>query len=159
MCTREILNHIGLTNKSTNFKRHIEPIVEQNWIGMTIPEKPQSSKQQYMLTEKEKKLIELINVWIYQLWNPISWKIEPVRLTGCWAWTGNTIESRDQSAYWFPGEYLMLVPVIVSSTFTITRWCKPICIINPLQGINETENHYATIINASDESEQALRAI
>jgi len=59
---KEILNHIGLTNKSTNFKRHIEPIVEQNWIGMTIPEKPRSSKQQYMLTEKGKKLIELMNV-------------------------------------------------------------------------------------------------
>jgi len=59
---KEILNHIGLTNKSTNFKRHIEPIVVQNWIGMTIPEKPQSSKQQYMLSEKGKKLVELINV-------------------------------------------------------------------------------------------------
>ena len=59
---KEILIHIGLTNKSTNFKRHIEPIVVQNWIGMTIQEKPLSSKQQYMLTEKGKKLVELINV-------------------------------------------------------------------------------------------------
>jgi ATP-dependent DNA helicase RecG len=59
---KEILNHIGLTNKSTNFKRHVDPIVEQNWIGMTIPEKRQSSKQQYILTERGKKLIDLMNI-------------------------------------------------------------------------------------------------
>jgi len=59
---KEILRHIGLSNKSTNFKRHVDPIIEQNWLEMTITDKPTSSKQQYILTEKGRKLIELMNV-------------------------------------------------------------------------------------------------
>ena len=31
--------------------------------------------------------------------------------------------------------------------------------MNPLQGIKEMKNPYATIINASDKSEQALQAL
>ena len=60
----EILNHIGLTNKSTNFKNHVYPLIEQQWLKMTIPEKPTSSKQQYILTEKRKK-----TNWYYRCLN------------------------------------------------------------------------------------------
>jgi len=58
----EILTHIGLTNKSTNFKNHVYPSIEQHWLKMTIPEKPTSSKQQYILTEKGRKLIDIIDL-------------------------------------------------------------------------------------------------
>lgn len=58
----EILTHIGLTNKSTNFKNHVYPLIEQQWLEMTIPEKPTSSKQQYILTEGGRKLIGIIDV-------------------------------------------------------------------------------------------------
>ena len=60
---KEILEFIGLSNKSVNFKNHVYPIIALNWMDMTIPEKPTSSKQKYTLTERGRKLIDLMGVY------------------------------------------------------------------------------------------------
>ena len=48
----EILTHIGLKNHFDNYKRHIKPIIDAGWIAMTIPDKPKSRNQQYLITQK-----------------------------------------------------------------------------------------------------------
>ena len=48
----EILTHIGLKNHFDNYRRHIEPIIDAGWIAMTIPDKPKSRNQQYLITQK-----------------------------------------------------------------------------------------------------------
>lgn len=52
----EILLAIGLTNKSTNFKRYVQPLMEAGWIEMTIPDKPKSALQKYRLTRQGQKI-------------------------------------------------------------------------------------------------------
>ena len=47
---QEILAHLGLRPVYLNFKRHIQPLVEQGFLEMTIPDKPRSSKQRYRTT-------------------------------------------------------------------------------------------------------------
>jgi len=47
---QEILAHLGLRPVYLNFKRHIQPLVEQGFLEMTIPDKPRSSKQCYRTT-------------------------------------------------------------------------------------------------------------
>lgn len=43
-----IFNQIGLTNHSKNFKAYIKPLLKMKLLIMTIPGKPNSSKQTYM---------------------------------------------------------------------------------------------------------------
>ncbi|NOR88235.1 MAG: transcriptional regulator [Bacteroidales bacterium] len=57
----EILKNINLTNKSTNFKNNVLPAIEAGLLAMTIPDKPNSSKQKYITTEKGKKMINNMN--------------------------------------------------------------------------------------------------
>jgi len=53
----EILSKIGLSNHTTNYKRHIEPLLEKQWLKMTNPENPKHRNQKYKTTEAgEKKL-------------------------------------------------------------------------------------------------------
>lgn len=47
----------GHTNR-TRFKNAVlQPLIEADFIGMTIPDKPRSSKQKYRLTDKGKALL------------------------------------------------------------------------------------------------------
>jgi ATP-dependent DNA helicase RecG len=48
----EILHHLELSVQTKNYKRYIEPALENAWIERTIPEKPTSSNQKYVITEK-----------------------------------------------------------------------------------------------------------
>ena len=54
---QEILAHLGLRSVYLNFKRHIQPLVKQGFLEMTIPEKPRSSKQRYRTTELGRKIL------------------------------------------------------------------------------------------------------
>ena len=54
----EILAHISLSNHSKNYETYIKPLLDNKFIEMTIPEKPQSSNQKYRLTLKGKKLLD-----------------------------------------------------------------------------------------------------
>jgi ATP-dependent DNA helicase RecG len=53
----ELLEGIGLYNNTINFNKYIRPLIEIQVIKMTIPDKPNSWLQKYLLTEKGKKLI------------------------------------------------------------------------------------------------------
>ena len=57
----EILKNINLTNKSTNFKNNVLPAIEAGLLAMTIPDKPSSSKQKYITTDKGKEMINNMN--------------------------------------------------------------------------------------------------
>ncbi len=54
----EALRYIGVSNHSKNHNTYLKPIIEAGLIEMTIPGKPTSSRQQYRITEKAKKLIQ-----------------------------------------------------------------------------------------------------
>lgn len=56
---QEILKHIKLSPVFMNYKRHIAPLVDKRFIGLTLPDKPQSSKQKYRLTEKGRQLLKV----------------------------------------------------------------------------------------------------
>lgn len=43
----EIFNKIDLSNQSKNFKSHIEPLIENGFLAMTIPDKVRSQNQKY----------------------------------------------------------------------------------------------------------------
>ena len=53
----EILEHIGLTNHTRNFKEYIEPMVEMGFLKRTLPEIPTSKNQKYIITIEGNKLI------------------------------------------------------------------------------------------------------
>jgi ATP-dependent DNA helicase RecG len=55
---QEILNYIGISNQSKNYKEYILPFIETGIIEMTIPDKPNSRHQKYRLTVKGKQLIK-----------------------------------------------------------------------------------------------------
>ena len=48
----EIFVSIGLKNDYRSFKRHIEPLLTNGFIQMTIPDKPSSKLQRYRLTDR-----------------------------------------------------------------------------------------------------------
>lgn len=53
----DILRHIGLSNQTYNYRNYIEPLEKAGLIEKTLPDKPQSPKQQYVLTSKGKSMI------------------------------------------------------------------------------------------------------
>ncbi len=54
----ELLTFLGLNNQSNNYKRHIEPLLHQGWITMTIPDKPRSRNQRYRLTPQGEAVLK-----------------------------------------------------------------------------------------------------
>ncbi|MCG8572344.1 MAG: transcriptional regulator, partial [Spirochaetes bacterium] len=54
----EIMDKIGLTHKPSFRDNYIHPALAAGMIEMTIPDKPNSSKQKYRLTLKGKELLE-----------------------------------------------------------------------------------------------------
>ena len=57
MSKKEILKHLKLSNVYLNYKRNIYPLVVNGFLKMLIPDKPQSSKQKYVITEKGRQLL------------------------------------------------------------------------------------------------------
>ncbi len=54
---RELLQFIGLKNHFDNYKRHIAPLLEKEWLEMTIPEEPNSRNQKYIITIAGRKFL------------------------------------------------------------------------------------------------------
>ena len=49
---KEIMNMLQLTNHSKSYQKYIKPLLELGLLAQTLPNKPQSSKQQYITTKK-----------------------------------------------------------------------------------------------------------
>ncbi len=54
----EIQRHLGLKHRETFQENYLKPLVREGLIAMTIPDKPRSSRQQYILTPLGKKTLE-----------------------------------------------------------------------------------------------------
>lgn len=54
---KDILAKLGYVNHTLNFRKHLQPIIDDGLISRTLPEKPTSSKQRYLITEKGKSLL------------------------------------------------------------------------------------------------------
>lgn len=52
----ELQNHLGLLDRKNFRINYLVPAIENDLVELTIPDKPKSSKQQYRLTEKGKKV-------------------------------------------------------------------------------------------------------
>jgi len=61
MSREEIQDKLQLTDRKSFIKRYIQPAKEFNIIEMTIPDKPNSSKQKYRLTKKGLGIKEILN--------------------------------------------------------------------------------------------------
>ena len=63
LCEKEqpitiLMNNFEWNNRSKFKKKFINPMLDMELLSMTIPEKPQSSKQKYIITEKGKELLQ-----------------------------------------------------------------------------------------------------
>jgi len=58
---QEILLHLGLSNHTKNFNKYIQPALQQGYIQMTIPNKPRSRNQQYIITKKGLRFLQSLN--------------------------------------------------------------------------------------------------
>jgi len=56
----EILKNLGYKNHFDNYKRYLEPVLNNYLIEMTIPDKPKSKDQKYRLTDRGKQTLEMI---------------------------------------------------------------------------------------------------
>ena len=60
---RSIVDIMALFNRKdrTKFKKtFINPLIEEDFLTMTIPDKPKSSKQGYIITDRGEKLLEYL---------------------------------------------------------------------------------------------------
>ncbi|MFP4350374.1 MAG: Fic family protein, partial [Desulfococcaceae bacterium] len=48
----EIQNLIKIKDREHFRKKYLRPLIKENLLSLTIPDKPQSSKQKYVTTEK-----------------------------------------------------------------------------------------------------------
>jgi Fic family protein len=55
---KEIFATIQINGDSRSFKRHIEPLIIDGFIEMTVPDKPNSRLQKYRLTDNGRKFNE-----------------------------------------------------------------------------------------------------
>lgn len=60
MSTTQLLEILGYTSRTGNFKNALARLIEVELIQMTIPEKPRSKSQKYIISEK---WIELLKEW------------------------------------------------------------------------------------------------
>ncbi len=54
---QELMTVMGLKNRSKFREKYVTPLLKENILTMTIPQKPTSSRQQYCLTEKGRRLL------------------------------------------------------------------------------------------------------
>ena len=54
----EIFEHVEIYNNSRNFRNYIKPIVDLDWLRLTIPDKPTSKNQKYVISYIAKRLVE-----------------------------------------------------------------------------------------------------
>lgn len=58
----EIFEKIGLYKNTKNFQNHIKPLIDANWLNLTLPNKPTSRNQKYYTTDLGKKLLAVVSM-------------------------------------------------------------------------------------------------
>jgi len=58
---QEIMGMLGVSNITRNVERYIKPLIESSYIGLTLPNKPRSSKQQYYTTKEGLDYVVLVS--------------------------------------------------------------------------------------------------
>lgn len=59
----EVLKAIKLSNQRKNYVEQMLPLVELEWLAMTIPHKPTSPHQKYLITLKGRLVLEFLSKW------------------------------------------------------------------------------------------------
>jgi ATP-dependent DNA helicase RecG len=57
---KELLLGLSLVSNANNFETYIQPLVEKQWLTMTIPDKPTSPNQKYLTTLKGRLILEIL---------------------------------------------------------------------------------------------------
>lgn len=60
MSRKELLLGLSLVSNANNFETYIQPLVEKQWLTMTIPDKPTSPNQKYLTTLKGRLVLEIL---------------------------------------------------------------------------------------------------
>lgn len=65
LCTKPVLRNgmfqfLNMAQHPTNFKLYIKPLLDLNWLTMTIPHKPTSPNQKYLSTLKGRLILEFL---------------------------------------------------------------------------------------------------
>jgi ATP-dependent DNA helicase RecG len=55
---KEVLESLDMSNHQYNYQRHIEPLLERNWLELTVPDKPKSPNQKYKTTKKGRMVLQ-----------------------------------------------------------------------------------------------------
>ena len=60
---REMLfSSLSLQNQRKSYNEYVKPLLEFNWLSMTLPDKPTSPKQQYITTLKGRLILKFLNI-------------------------------------------------------------------------------------------------
>jgi len=58
LSSSELLQQLGLTAQTKNYKKYIAPAPDRGWIERTVPDKPRSRNQKYWMTELGRAVLE-----------------------------------------------------------------------------------------------------
>jgi len=58
LSSSELLQQLGLTAQTKNYKKYIAPALDRGWIERTVPDKPRSRNQKYWMTELGRAVLE-----------------------------------------------------------------------------------------------------
>ena len=56
---KEIMNQLGLKHRVYVLKEYIQPLVQEGLLALIIPDKPRSSRQKYLTTEKGRESLKI----------------------------------------------------------------------------------------------------
>ena len=54
----ELMEALDWRDRTKFRNRFIRPLLDAGWLAMTVPEKPRSSKQRYVITEKGTQILQ-----------------------------------------------------------------------------------------------------
>ena len=60
LARKEIFAALGMSGDSRSFKRHLEPLLSEGLIEMTVPDNPKSKLQKYRLSESGRAVLARI---------------------------------------------------------------------------------------------------
>jgi predicted transcriptional regulator len=55
-----LVDFLGLTVQTFNKQRYLNPLLDQNWIELTVKDNSKNRNQKYQLTEKGRLLVKIL---------------------------------------------------------------------------------------------------